>query len=228
MRIKKYITSIFISKKPKCIYLPIIILTLVFYIQGFSQESVPNKTNNYTILLGGNIGFENSKSDIILKDGQEKKLTTTKLQIIPKIGFFISPSFIVGIKFGFNNYENAPLLNNTIVLSGGAGVVSLFGRYQKNLTQKLNGFVELNFEYEQSIGLFEIRYSSINVDYARQTIAANFGLIYKITQHSNIEFSLLDLNYSRARGDGESKYTTSFLKLNYNLIRPNLGLTFYF
>ncbi len=219
---------------------PIIILLLFATIilgfkVGYAQMTDTMKVTNPSVFLKGSISyyFTDHKKDMHYPGKNRKE---TILEAVPQFGVYVSPSFIIGIKCGFTQYHFASLANfESSKLVGGTVIYGSFLRYENKTGNKrrVSFFIEVTFENEKDVNLRE-NWRSGNGETGisaimlhRQSFYATLGLAYHIGKYLHAEINILSLNYSRYKLNSDD-FNSSTLKFNYNIIQPNIGLSFRF
>jgi len=164
---------------------------------GFAQEA--ETTYGFEeggIILEGNLGY-NSTND------KNTDIKTSGFTINPKLGYFLTEDFAVGVQANFNSSKRE--VSGTDVRDNNSFGAGIFGRYYfLDLGKRFKTYTELGLEYSTER-------DKIN-DFKANGFGAglNLGINYFVTDKIAISFGLADvLSYSSTKADG-GKAVSSF------------------
>ena len=181
------------------------------------------QTEKGNVLLGGNVGFNTSKTD-----GAEK--SDVSFSIVPTVGYFVSDNLAIGTGVGYN-YDKSVSGKNL----NQAFEVSPFGRYYVNLSDQFKFFGQLSVP--MAFGNNKLVDDQGNVaddKYASTTsIGVNLapGLAFYPTKRFGIEFSVNGLSYDHFNVKNEvsgAEVKTNSFGLDADTFAPKLGVMFHF
>lgn len=174
-------------------------------------------------------GFE--ESDIIIEGSLHFNSTKDKnddsknnaFGINPKIGYFVTEDFVVGVEAGFNSTKRE--VSGTNVSDNNAYSAGVFGRYYfLDLGKRFKTYTELGLGYVSNK-------DKIN-DYKTNGFGAglNLGLNYFVTDNIAVSFGLADvLSYNSSKVDGGkavSNFNANINVLNNFFETAQFGLLF--
>ncbi len=163
-----------------------------------------------TFMLGGHVAVDYR---YITKIDDHK---TVNFEILPRFGYVANPNVIIGLETGFTYIED---WDNDFDFDYPYRLYTLraFIRYFKPMAGNFHYIVEVK-------GGTRLEVKS---DYHYYDVSLDVGLMYFIKSNMSIEFKLLSLaNETITRNGSESKM--NHLKLEYELITPNIGFICYF
>ena len=187
---------------------------------AFSTQAQTEKGNT---MLGGNLGFNTSKTDGAVK-------ADVNFRIVPTVGYFVSDNFAIGTGIGYN-YNKKVSTNNL----NEAIEVSPFGRYYVDLSDQFKFFGQLSVpmafgnnklvDYEGNVA--DDKYASTT------NIGVNIapGFAFFPTKKIGIELSVNGLGYNNYTAKNEltgNKVETNSFGLDANTFAPKLGVMFHF
>jgi len=187
---------------------------------GLSTQA---QTEKGKVLLGGNVGFNTSKSN-----GAEK--SDVSFNIVPSVGYFVSDNFAIGTGVGYT-YDKQVSDNNL----NQAFQVSPFGRYYVDLSDQFKFFGQLSVPMAFGNNKFVSDQGDVADDkYASTTnIGVNLapGFAFYPTKRIGIEFSVNGLAYNHFKVKNEvtggASKNNSF-GLDADTFAPKLGVMFHF
>ncbi|MET3115027.1 hypothetical protein AAKU52_002770 [Pedobacter sp. CG_S7] len=187
---------------------------------AFTTQAQTEKGNT---MLGGNVGFNSSKTDGAAK-------ADVNFRIVPTVGYFVSDNFAIGTGIGYNYYKKVSTNNLNQALE-----VSPFGRYYLDLSDQFKFFGQLSVP--MAFGNNKLVDNEGNVaddKYASTTrIGVNFapGFAFFPTKRIGIELSVNGLDYNNYTVKNEltgNKVETNSFGLDANTFAPKLGVMFHF
>lgn len=192
-----------------------------FAVFGLSKSNAQEVVPTYgfeegNILLEGGIGFNSTKD----KNSDSK---TNAFSISPKLGYFITDDFAIGVDAGYSTSKRERLGATTSeVNSFGAGV---FGRYYfLELGNRFKTYTELGVGYDSTKDkLADVKSDGFGA-------GLSLGLNYFVTDNIAISFGLSDvISYRSAKvegGEAVSGFDGNINVFNNFFDTAQFGLTF--
>jgi hypothetical protein len=147
-----------------------------------------------SILLGGNVGFSNGKSESSTNSMNNFSSKSSAIYINPTVGIAVKENWIVGLSAGFSNVESDPSINydnkrDQEFYSGGV-FVRRYLALGKSFYLYGNGAIsyQVNNQSEINSPNYENSYSSKGVN-----LSLAPGLAYAINKKFHLELALNDL-----------------------------------
>lgn len=230
-------------------------LFTLFSINAFFAQTNTNEDNEFNgfnkgdFVVMGSLSYYNSQSS-------DNKNKTTITALMPKVGYFISKHFLLGVSFEFKeekskNYLKVPSEYEfsddfTEYLGGKKAKLrspGLFGRYYFSPNNKFSFFGELNVAYQASqIEVYEIimrtydsdsRPSNIQMsqtNYKEKGFVSVFspGIYYFLSKSFILEASFGVLSYKYIDPDYLYVKPTNTFDVGFDLSNLNLGLVYKF
>lgn len=203
---------------------------LLFFQLNVSGQETKADDQAKKWILSGNFGYINYKytPDYEYDDEYNGKKVIFK----PRIGYFVSKNFCLGLGLGIEHYEDYPeqlypyshdegshyetRYVNSRVLSS-----LLFLRYQNKLLGKTDFYVdgEIGLAYQLAFD-----YGKVSTD-----IISNIGggVLFHINKSISLQTEIISMKYREEHKKTEDKPFTT-LNLEYIFSNPNIGLVFYF
>lgn len=189
---------------------------LLISLKSFSQVSQGN------VFAGGSFIIQNNK----YTDNHK----STTFGISPRVGYFISNNFSVGLSIGYNHYTDKTTLSNVLgtydhKYKNGTFNIGPFARYYKSLgSDKFFLFVEGQLSFAHNTVKNEDKYASSSSDMNSIGVGFTPGFIFFPTPKFGFEANFGSLSLSHYL-EG-SKSTTTGLNLNTNSLA--FGFNYYF
>ncbi|MEC4005557.1 outer membrane beta-barrel protein [Flavobacterium sp. SUN052] len=201
----------------------VILTVAAIFAFGFAnaQEKKESKEFGFSegnVLVEGNLGF-NSTND---KNTKEK---TNSFEFNPKVGYFLSDKFAVGVQLGFGSDKAET--NGADTDKNSNLNVGVFGRYYfLDLGQRFKTYAELGVNSNSGkTGLAEAKYTGLGVN-------AGLGINYFVSKSFAINFGLTDvLSYASNKykgGETVSAFTGNVNVFNNFFDTAKFGLTYKF
>ncbi|MBB6500023.1 outer membrane beta-barrel protein [Pedobacter cryoconitis] len=198
------------------------------------------QTEKGKTIVGGTIGYSNTKFDY--SDHIDE---TTKLTLLPSIGYFVKNNLALGLGIGYSNSRG----NNSSNLSGNMSArqnadnfqISPYARYYVNISEKFKFFSQLSIPVEWGnskiiydndlIGSPAIPMSKVNT--SSIGVQVEPGLAYFPTKRIGIQLSIDGLAYfwnktkntSAINPDTDENHAFS---LGASFFAPRIGIQFHF
>lgn len=185
-------------------FLASLLILFLLHFTSFSQ-------NDRRVMLGGTVSF-----DMISGSNDYK---AAYLQIIPKVGYLVTPQLALGIDVGFqydegyffSDYGYHKSIERTLGFA-------FFLRYQKNIAGNFKFFFEpaswVSFHPGDDSGLNSL------------SIITDLGILYSIKEFMSVEISVLGFGVSEYWMKGSDSRLYEFY-IDYALLTPNIGILFY-
>ncbi|SKB93520.1 outer membrane protein [Sphingobacterium nematocida] len=167
--------------------------------------------NKGDILLEGQINIHSSKD-------KNADLKNSYFRFSPKVGYFLSDKFAVGVDLGFSktNREELGTNNNIFKSKYNEFKVGAFGRYYfLNIGERFKAYSELNMAYHQGKTTMAVDYDDVKSNYfaANGGIGANFFL----TKNVALGYSFGNIiGFSTSKIDEEGAKSKNQFYLNVN------------
>jgi hypothetical protein len=192
----------------------IFLLTVLILSQstGFGQD---DSAFLKKFMVGGNLGYNSTK----LNDYYEFEEKTVTFNFKPVFGFILNEKITVGASVDFTlveddlpDYEsNAEKTLSAII----------FARFNNRITDKFKFYLE---------PYFGRKYYLLNAEDKKNKewfIKTDFGVLYFISDSFSLELKVAGIEYSYLTvKDTDTKIQT--FDLTYDIVKPNIGLRFYF
>ncbi len=182
---------------------------------GFAEEN---------ILVEGNLGF-NSTND------KNTEVKTSGFEFNPKVGYFVSDKFAVGVDLALGSEKEEDATNETKLTNFGAGVFARY--YFLDLGKRFKTYGEFGVgfgtaKYDDGIDMTDdVKLNSVGA-------GLSLGLNYFVTKNFAINFGLTDvLSYTTSKYDVDGAESVSEFSGNLNVFNnffndATFGLTFLF
>lgn len=193
-----------------------VLLVAIFAVAGLTASA---QTEKGTVLLGGNIGFGTSKSDV---DGAK---SSTNFEIMPKAGYFVSNNTAVGLGLGYeyNKFESGAKSDEF--------TVAPFTRCYRDLSDQFKFFSELSVPVgfgseKNAAGTKVAETTSVGVSLAP-------GFAFFPTKKIGVELAFSGISYENIKtedgnGNKVDGASGSSFNIGANFFAPKLGVTFHF
>lgn len=185
---------------------------------GFSQGN---------IMLEGNLGYNSTK------DKNEPVTTTSSFDFNPKVGYFISDDFALGLELGIGSTKTeVEMPGMTTETKGSTFNAGVFGRYYfLDLGERFKTYGELG------LGMTSSKTEVTGADELKENGfrgGVTLGINYFVTENFAINFALADvLAYNSTKLDVDGAEAESEFNANLNVFNnffntATFGLTFKF
>ncbi|WP_432708084.1 outer membrane beta-barrel protein [Pedobacter sp.] len=197
-----------------------LVLSLVaVFAFAFATQAQTEKGN---VLVGGNVGFNTSKTD-----GADK--SDVNFKVVPSVGYFVADNFAIGTGVGYN-YNKQVSRNNL----NQAFEVSPFGRYYVDLNDNFKFFGQLAVPMAFGNNKYVDANGNTGDKLATTTnIGVNLapGFAYYPSKKVGIEFSVDGFGYNHNKVENEltgNKVKSNSFGFNANTFAPKLGIMLHF
>ncbi|WP_299441670.1 hypothetical protein [uncultured Aquimarina sp.] len=205
----------------------------------YAQE---NKTFGFEkgdFIISGTMSYSNQNSDSFRSniDGSTSWSDSKgyNFNFIPEVGYFISPSFMTGIKLGYISFKNQSYSDSGFesYSKGNGYSTSLFGRYYFSAQKRISLFIELDAGYSKISSDSEVRTSLSNLnigknDNTNYSVAASPGINLFINKNLSLTSRIGKLSYAHIKDTySNSEGDTSVNRRNGFNANINLN-NFYF
>jgi len=185
-------------------------------INAFCQDSIKPK---YEFVIGGSLGF--SVKDF--RDYYEYKEKSYSYFIMPVIGVILNDKLSAGLQVEFSNSSivQNDIFSGEFILEEKVLSTAVFARIDFNITDKFKFYLEPNLGrkfYLNSEEQKKIRLWFVNT---------NVGVLYFISDNFSLEMKVAGMEYEHLKIKGRDLKLQTF-NLTYDIVKPNIGLKFYF
>lgn len=185
-----------------------------------------------TLSVGGALQVNSTGGKVKSSSGSADKASTTSIEFGPKVGYFISDNFSVGVGIGLNTSKTESADGNTKNTSNVFGIAP-FARYHIPVGEKFYVFGEAALGV--GFGGGKTKNGGTSVDHDKIStvgLAVSPGLIFLPSERIAIELSINLLSFnSRTQKDKENssnKNISNSFSFGPDLFSPQLSVQFYF
>ncbi len=174
-----------------------IIQFVFFVIIFFPSIIIIAQQKNGMLSIGGEIGY--SRHSNIEEDAYGPYETIiTKYTLNPKLGYFLSDNFEIGLGLSYSHSENeTKSLNDDYVNKGNMFSVNPFARYYGYFNENFGIFLELNLLYGFGDEDYRLYPSRRKYDVKHYSIMLNPGIIYSLSDLISIDASVRFFQYEK-------------------------------
>ncbi|WP_407425323.1 outer membrane beta-barrel protein [Arcticibacter sp.] len=199
------------------------LLLSVFAVAALSMTTQA-QTEKGKFMLGGNLAFDSQKSDA------DNSKANTSFEIVPNVGYFVSDNVAIGTGIGYSYDKKIGTSKNE------AFVVSPFGRYYTNVSDRFKFFGQLSvpMEFGSTHAVNADGDKGAKLGKSTQIgVAVSPGFAFFPSKKVGIEFALNGLNYTNYRvkdGDDNDVKGAGYDRVSFgtNFFAPKLGIQFHF